>query len=133
LGIKETTNVLTNGYFQMIRDAFAGTVTDLQIKYLEWGDGTTPALATDTALESPLGRKQVTDRTLVDVDELVTTVYIAPAEGNDPITEWGWYAGVGATATIGTGTLIARVLLADDKTDLESYTLDRTDVWSEAP
>lgn len=127
-------NLITNGMLNILRDGLKGDVTDIQIKYMEWGSGSTAPTTGDVALQAPLGRKQVTDRTVTGDGLLTTTVQLAPDEANDPaIEEWAFYLGAGATAAIGTGILGTRILSSQSKTNLESFTVDYASTLEEKP
>lgn len=116
----------------MMRDALRGTVTDLKLKYVGWGNDSTPPAAGDTKLLDEFGRKQVTFQKDGATGVLVTTTHVAPYEGNDKkIEELAWFAGVDATATKDSGILVGRVLYSRQKTELESLQIERTDTISE--
>lgn len=116
----------------MMRDALKGTVTDLKLKYMGWGNDNTGPLAGDTKLGNEFGRKQITLQENGATGVLVTTTYVAPYEGNDQkIEELAWFAGVNATGTKDSGILVGRVLYSRQKTNLESLQVERTDTISE--
>lgn len=116
----------------MMRDALKGTVIDLKLKHMGWGNDNTAPVAGDTKLGDEFGRKQVTKQEDGATGILVTTTYIAPYEGNDKkIEELAWFAGVDATDTKDSGILVGRVLYSRQKTELESLQCERTDQFSE--
>ena len=116
----------------MMRDALKGTVTDLKLKYMGWGNDSTPPAAGDTKLLDEFGRKLVTLQEDGAVGILVTTTYVAPYEGNElKIEELAWFAGVNATGTKDSGILVGRVLYSRQKTELESLQVERTDTFTE--
>lgn len=122
-------NVVTNGGRNLLRNILSGAETDGEIKALGWGLSATAPAVTQTALISESGRKQTTSqRNTATPGQLITTVYIAPAEGNVNIRELGWFAGFTVSiTTINTGILISRVLYTRNKTNLESIQVDRID------
>ncbi|MGE5589194.1 MAG: hypothetical protein ACM3ZA_00985 [Bacillota bacterium] len=125
--VEEFDNLITDAGRNLLRDALDGTVSDCAIKYMAWGDGNVAPAAGDVALGNELGRKAVTKQQVGGAGQLTTTVYLAPFEANGQIQELGWFAGAGATAAVGSGVLVARVLYAKLKTDLESIQIDRVD------
>lgn len=133
--IKEEINLcneIKDVWFNAVRDAMKGLVTDLEIKYLAWGSSSTANSASQTTLVAEFGRKQVTEQDDGSTGELVTTTYISPSEAvGTTIEELGWFAGASATATANSGILVARVLYHRAKTTLESIQVERTDTISE--
>ena len=124
--IEEFDNLITDAGRNLLRDALRQP-TDAEIKYIAWGSGTTAPTVANTALGTETGRKAVTKQTVGTAGVVVTTVYLAPFDANMQIQELGWFAGVGATATAGSGVMVARVLYSKLKTELESIQIDRTD------
>lgn len=123
-------NLITDAGLNMFRDALKGGITDMQIKYVALGnDATAPANA-DTQLVAEQFRKVVTSANVdpVTAGKLYTELYVADTEGNAfKCEEIGWFAGVGATATVNTGICIARILYSRQKSSVESWTSRRTD------
>ena len=109
----EFDNMVVNTGKNHFRDFLSGAITDGDVKAMGWGLSTTAPAASQTTLVSESARKQVTSqRTTTTPGQLITTVYIAPAEGNVNIRELGWFAGVSASFTvINTGTMIAQIAL----------------------
>lgn len=129
--VVEFHNLLVNTGFNLLRDILGQVITDGGIKYMGWGNDNTPAAVGDTQLGTEFGRKQMTSQVAGAVGVMVSTVYISPPEGNDQkIEEFGWFAGVGATATANSGVMISRVLYSRQKTNLESIQVERTDTIS---
>jgi hypothetical protein len=128
----ELKNQLKNCWFNAIRDAFKGDVTDLEIKYLAWGSDATANNTSQTKLVAEFGRKQITGQDDGGTGELISTTYIAPNEAvGTTIEELGWFAGAIATAAADSGILVGRVLYHRVKTTLESLEIERTDQISE--
>lgn len=125
----EFDNLIVNTGKNHFRDVLSGAVVDGEIKALAWGLSNTAPNISQTRLVTESGRKQVTNqRNGASVGQLITTVYIAPTEGNVSIRELGWFAGPSTSfVTPNTGTMIARVLYTRDKNQLESIQVDRTD------
>lgn len=110
---------------QALRDG-----SDIEIKYIALGAGSTEPAAGDTKLEDERFRKAVTKQEAGGTGESKTITYIAPFEANDfEIQEIGAFAGVGATSTPGSGVLIARALYNRQKTELESLQITRSDLF----
>jgi hypothetical protein len=83
-----------------------------------------------TKLEDEKWRKQTTAQypDSAQAGVLYTELFVADFEANDfKCEEIAWFAGAGATATKDTGIMIARVLYSRQKTNLESWTIRRTD------
>lgn len=129
--VDEFDNLITNAGKNMVRDFLDGTITDGAVKYVELGSGTTAPAVGQTALVTPQFRKLVTQQTLPGTGQVRTVVYIAPGEATGfTIQEIGWFAGAAATATTGSGIMIARVLYTRAKTQLESLQIERTDTFT---
>lgn len=130
--IQEFHNLIMSVGKNMVRDAFKGTVTDLQIKRLGVGsDSTAPAVG-QTTLVSEFFRKAITKREDGATGVLVSTTYIAPYEANTPkIEEIAWFCGVNATDTKDSGIMSSRVLYSRQKTELESLQVELTYTISE--
>jgi hypothetical protein len=118
------TITVTTVYKNMLRDALKGDVTDCQIKYVAWGDGTTAPAASDTKLVNELGRHLVTNRTSGATGILDTIIYLAPADAVADIKEIGFFAGAAASGTKDSGVLVGRGLYSKNKTNLESIQID---------
>ncbi len=132
--VSEVDNLIVDGGLDLLRDALRGTA-DAQIRFMAWGDSSGAVSSTQEALGNETGRKQVTSRSAPGTGELVTTVYMAPFDGNVPgvIEEFGWFGGVSASTQADSGVMIARILHSDTKTDLESIQVDRTDTIGVGP
>ena len=126
-------NLITDAGLNMFRDALKGDITDMQIKYVALGNGATAPANADVQLVAEQFRKVVTSANVdpVTAGKLYTELYAADTEANAFKTEEiGWFAGVGATATVNTGICIARILYSRQKYSTESWTLRRTDTIS---
>lgn len=126
---EEFDNLVVNGGKNLFRDLLSGAVVDGEIRAMGWGTSATAPVVTQTTLVAESARKQTTtQRNTPTAGQLVTTTYIAPAEGNVNIRELGWFAGVTASLTaINTGVMIARTLYTRNKVNLESIQVDRID------
>ena len=125
-----THNLITDAGLNMFRDALKGDVTDCEIKYVALGSDATAPANDQTALVAEEFRKVVTSQNVdpITAGKLYTELYVADTEGNSFKTEEiGWFAGVGATATVNTGICIARILYSRQKASTESWTVRRTD------
>lgn len=125
-------NLITDAGLNLIRQALADAAFDAEIKYVALGTSNVAPAATDTKLGNEVFRKQVTKQEFPATGQVQTTCYIAPYEGNYAIQEIGWFAGAGATAAKDSGVLVARVLYARTKNELESWTISRQDNFSRA-
>ena len=130
IGGKVINNTITNGGKDALVNALGGSAA--QISYVEVGsdDGTIlPLSATNTALGNAQFRKAVTSSSNIGTGQRKTTLYLTPSECNSfTIKEIGWF--IGGSATLGSGTLLARVLYTHSKVSTESLQLDRTDTLS---
>lgn len=120
-------NLITNKGKELLAKSLADSSLDTEIKYIAIGDNATAPAVGDIALGNERFRKAVTKQEYQGSNAMLTTVYIAPYEANFAIQEIGWFAGSSATATAGSGALVARVLYARTKTSTESIQFDRTD------
>jgi len=126
-------NDIVNTGLNMVRDALAGDVTDLRIKYMAWGSSNQAVDPGDTKLVAEEGRKAVTLQADGGTGEQITTVYLAPGEANSPkIEELGWFAGADASEVADSGIMVARTLYSHQKTSLESIQVVRTDKFEGA-
>ena len=125
-----THNLIADAGLNMFRDALKGDVTDMQIKYVALGNDATAPANSNVQLAAEQFRKVVTSANVdpVTAGKLYTELYVADTEANAfKCEEIGWFAGVGATATVDTGILIARILYSRQKASTESWTCRRTD------
>jgi hypothetical protein len=122
-------NLITDAGLNMFRDLLSGAITDGEIKYVALGSGTTAPANGQTQLVTEQFRKLVTAQSNgITAGVLDTELYVADTEANSFKTEEiGWFAGSGATSTANTGIMIARVLYSRQKSNLESWTIKRTD------
>ena len=132
IDIQEIKNLIPTVDLNMIRDAYYGDVADCEIKYMAVGsDNTAPAL-TDTTLGTETFRKILTSHSKPADGQIMTTVYIAPAEAVGAIEEIGWFSGAAAGAGADSGILSSRILYSRNKTNLESIQVERTLTIAEA-
>jgi hypothetical protein len=88
----------------------------------------TPTPATsDTTLHNETFRKAVTVQSAGGAGVATTTLFLSPQDAVSVIAELGWFAGVSATSTPGSGAMVARVLYNHQHTNLESVQSVRTD------
>jgi len=106
------------GYYTQLREATAGSVTDIKPNYMAWGNSTAAESSTFTALGNELGRQQVTSYLDVNTDAQRIITYLGPSVANTTVKELGWF--IGATSTAGSGTLMKRDKVSWTKTSLES-------------
>jgi len=124
--VKEIRNLIPTVDLNMIRDAYYGDVSDCEIKYMAIGDDNTAPALTDTTLGNETFRKILTSHSKPANGQILTSVYVAPAEAVGAIKEIGWFSGATAGAGADTGILSARVLYSRNKTALESLQVERT-------
>jgi len=122
-------NMIMDAGLNMMRDLLSGAITDGEIKYVALGDGSAPTAAGQVALQNERFRKIVTAQSNdTQPGKLFTDLFVADFEANNfECQEIGWFAGAGSTTTSGSGIMVARVLYHRQKTNLESWTIRRTD------
>jgi hypothetical protein len=103
------------------------TGTDVGIKRMAWGDGTTPVDVGQHGLSNELGRIAISSQTRTDIGIMETATYLGPSVANVHIKEVAWFAGANATDTPGSGVCIARALWDSDKNATLSFIVKRTD------
>jgi len=123
-------NLIMDAGLNMFADLLAGTITDGEIKYVALGSGSAPSTLDMAKLADEKWRKLVTyqQKDPATPGVLYTELFVSDDEANDfHCQEIGWFAGSGATGTKDSGIMIARVLYNRQKTNLESWTIRRTD------
>jgi len=120
-------NMITDVWFNYVRDAMLGLQNDLEIKYMAVGDSVVVPAKSDYKLGNERFRKPLTKKeSQTSVGRMRSTTYLAPYEAVFQIGEIGFYGG-NATDTKDSGVLLARVLYSRNKTSLESIQVVRTD------
>ena len=116
-----THNLFVDAGLNLLRD-FLDSDSVTGIERFAIGTGTTAVSASDTVLGTEVHRGALTQKTST-AKTLTIKYYLASTEANgNTITEAGLFAN-GATDTVDTGTLCARVLTtADAKTNAEAWT-----------
>jgi hypothetical protein len=114
-----------------MRDALRG-VADAEIKYVALGTNATVPANGDIKLGTEVFRKAVTKDEAPGTGQAKTICYVAPFEANQAIQEIGWFAGTSASSTPNSGIMVARVLFARTKNELESWQVERTDTFGRA-
>lgn len=105
-----------------------GEAPDLEIKYFAIGTGTTAVTNADTQLDNEHSRYPVVSGpTLTTTGEITTEFTIRETEGQIVIQEIGIFCGSTATASLNTGTLLARALWTYDKTGNIELSISRID------
>lgn len=119
------TATLTNAGLNLLRDARRGLVTDISVKYVAVGTGSTAPAATDTQLQTEVFRKALTSSSNgAAAGEGIFTLYLSPQDVvGTAIAEVGWFAGSSASGTANSGVLIARGLYSHTKTANESVNI----------
>lgn len=125
-----TRNKITTAYLNRLRDVRLGVETDLVVSHVAWGSGNTAPAAGDTALDTEVGRKVLTDREAGAAGILIDIGYLDVGDANGQIEELGFF--IGGTMTPGSGLLAARVLHSDEKIDRESWQIEREETFAEA-
>ena len=133
IDIKEFPNLITNVGLNMMRDGLYGPggAQDLEIKVFGIGDDNTAPTVADTTLGNETFRKARTSQSKPGTGQQTYVQYIDPTEAIGVIEEFGWFAGVAATAAANSGIMVSRVLYSRIKTDLESLQIERTDTFVE--
>lgn len=138
--VEQAGNVVhRNTFHNLITDAglsaLVGTLGGIDlaggITWIAVGSGTAAPSPSDTALANETFRKAATAHSLTGA-AMRTHLYLAPADAVGTISEIGWFTGPDASATAGSGILLARVLYSHTKTALESVTIQRTDTLARA-
>jgi len=121
LRTEKTHNLFVDAGLNLIRDFFNGSVLT-GFERFAIGTGTATVAAANTQLQTEVFRDVFTQKTTA-TKQLTVKYYLASGSANgNTITEAGIF-GNGATATINSGTLCARVLFtADAKTSSEAWT-----------
>jgi hypothetical protein len=121
-------NRIMNAGINELMSALIGTAPDIEMAYMAIGTGTTAITDTDTVLDTETFRcVPSTAPYLNSTGEIITEFKLQPAEGVGTITEWGFFVGSTASATVDTGTLWARLLKTVVKTNAQAYTIKRID------
>lgn len=116
----------TNAYADMVRNAqLSGAAYDISPKYVALGTGSAMPAAIDTVMGNEQFRKAVTSRAAGGAHgEILITLYVDPTDAVGlAIAEVGVFAGVGATSTPGSGTLMGRGLYSHTHVNTESLQL----------
>ena len=123
-------NMVMDVGLNLLRDLLIGNAADGEIKYVALGNNATAPGALHTQLLAEQFRKAVTFQAAdgSTPGKLYTELYLADTEANTfKCEEIGWFAGAAATASTNSGILVARVLYSRQKTNLETWTIRRTD------
>lgn len=131
IDVVEFDNLITTDALNMMRDGLYGDVTDMEIKYLAYGDDNTAPAVGQSDLINEVARKARTSQSKPAAGQQTYVQYIDPSEWIDQIEELGWFAGAAAGAGAGTGIMVSRVLYSRNKTALESLQIERTDTFEE--
>lgn len=118
------TMTVTDAGLNLVRDGFSGA-NNPKITYVAVGSGMTAPADGDTTLGTELFRKAVTSYTNNGTGGIIVTLYLSQSDavGQD-IEEVGVFAGSTASATLGSGVLVARALFGHgNKSDTESINL----------
>jgi hypothetical protein len=92
-----------------------------RVKYIAWYVG---------GVEN--GRKPIAKR-INSTSEIFTLSYLSPLDANVNISHLGFYGGIKATSTIGTGVEIDKQVYVKNKTELESVQVEKTDTNIDSP
>ncbi len=112
----------------MLKGDYAGTITDLEIKYFAFGTGTDPVLVTNTQLQTEAYRKAYTKKTLIDASTVQTVCSIDALEANFTIREIGIFCGPAAGAGADSGIMLSRVAVNITKNSNIVLNITRNDV-----
>jgi len=86
-----------------------------RVKYIAWYVGGVEA-----------DRKLVAKR-INSEDEIFTLSYLSPLDANVEISHIGWFGGINATLSTGTGVEVDKQVYIKSKTELESVQIEKTD------
>ena len=128
--VKEETvikNRLMNTALDEMAKVLLGQSTDMEIKYLALGTGSTAITDTDTTLATEIFR--TADQSLTDTGtgEVTSLFIVLDSEAVAAIEEIGVFGGTTATASADSGTLISRILWSRNKTNSEEIQFTRVD------
>ena len=123
---EQTHNLVVDAGLNVERDLLASVALTTGIERFAIGTGTTAVASGNTALATEVFRGALTQKTSVS-KSTDYKYYLASTDGNgNTFTEAGLFCN-GATDTLGSGTLYARVLFtADAKNSAEAWTF----IWS---
>lgn len=119
-------NTITNNAFDEIIKPLYGIAADMEIKYLGYGSGTSTPDATQTELDTELGRVADIGLARSDVGQVVSE-FLIPSATVATINELAIFAGSTSSGYADTGLMIARVLWAHDKVAGEEIFIQRVD------
>ena len=125
----ELENLITDAGRNLMALALRDVTALPEITFVALGDDATAPVVGDVLLGNEVFRKVMTQQVAGATGVSISTVFIAPQEANQQLEEIGWFAG-DASATVDTGTLVARVLFSRLKDNLESIQIERTDTIS---
>lgn len=108
-------NQIMDGWYNTILDNARAAVgaAGLEIAYVSGGTGAAARTADMAALGAETWREQWTERSEASATESVFYWYVSEAVPTQFFHEWGAWCGA-ATATLGSGVLVASWLLDDD-------------------
>ena len=120
-------NRIMNNTLDELLKVLQGSATNLQIKYLALGTGSTAVTDSDTTLDTEIFRTPVTTSTKTGTGQLTTLFVVLDSEAVASITEIGIFGGSSATSSANSGTLISRILWSRNKTASEEIQFTRID------
>jgi hypothetical protein len=123
-------NRIMNAILNEEINILTGAPTDIEIKYVAFGTGTTPVTNTDTQLANePASARFIPSIAphLTATGEVRTEFTILETEAQIVIEELGIFAGSSATSAPNSGKLLARVLWHFDKTANVELSITRID------
>lgn len=105
-------NMITNDCLKELAKPLYAETPDMEIKYLAFGDGTGTLDAEDHVLTNEIYRISALTLENTDVGQVSSEFVLTKLETlSNTVTEIGIFAGSLATATLGTGLMINRLLL----------------------
>ena len=127
-----TEHVISNRVMDATLDVLAntlvGTASNIQIKYLAIGTGSTAITDTDATLDTEIFRTApVSGPTNVSTGQIETEFVVLDTEAVAQIEEIGIFVGTTATGSADSGTLLSRILWSKIKTSQEEITFKRID------
>jgi hypothetical protein len=130
--VEEFHNLITDAGRNLLADQLR-TGVDGRIRYVALGDSSTAPLVSQTRLVAEKFRKATSSAERPATGQCRTLCYVAPSEATTFTTrEIGWFSGTAATASVNSGTMVARVLYTRAKTDIESLLIERVDTITAA-
>lgn len=111
-------NRITDAGLNLIRDALCGLVTDIQLKYIAFGDSSVQIQDDQTKLWNERYRIPFANQEATSTGQLKSTVFVPDTDALFHIREIGVFAGQQAGSGQDTGIMVSRILFDFDKSNV---------------